>query len=562
MLATVNVTERTTEWNSINWRRTNKVVKNLRQRIFRATRENNWKKVRSLQKLLMRCYSNTLLAVRRVTQTNQGKKTPGVDKLLVLTPKARGCLVDILSKFIPWKPLPSKRVYIPKPNGKKRPLGIPTIIDRCLQAIVKNALEPCWEAQFEGSSYGFRIGRSAHDAGEKIYNICRPNKKKKWVVDADIKGCFDNIDHDFLLQAIGNFPARKLIHQWLKAGVMDKGVFNETESGTPQGGIVSPLLANIALHSMEEVLEVELDSKGYSIGKRMVVRYADDFVLLCESQEDALKSKEIISNWLAKRGLTLSEEKTSIKHLSEGFNFLGFNIRQYPVENTKTNWKLLIKPSDESVAKLKARLRQEWLTLKSQDVNTIIRRLNPIIRGWANYFRGAVSSEIFRALDHWMFLRECRYIKRMHPKKSWKWRKERYFGSFILNSKDKWVFGDKKTGAYLLHFGDINIERHILVKGAASPDDPKLREYWENREKKKEKTLDNNSLRKLARLQNHKCPICSESLYNGEELHKHHIVPKKQGGKDTYDNLRLVHYYCHQQIHGNNSLEDGLSRVK
>jgi len=198
MLATVNVTERTTEWNSINWRRTNKVVKNLRQRIFRATRENNWKKVRSLQKLLMRCYSNTLLAVRRVTQTNQGKKTPGVDKLLVLTPKARGCLVDILSKFIPWKPLPSKRVYIPKPNGKKRPLGIPTIIDRCLQAIVKNALEPCWEAQFEGSSYGFRIGRSAHDAGEKIYNICRPNKKKKWVVDADIKGCFDNIDHDFL----------------------------------------------------------------------------------------------------------------------------------------------------------------------------------------------------------------------------------------------------------------------------------------------------------------------------------------------------------------------------
>lgn len=562
MLATVNVTERTTDWNSINWRKANKVVKNLRQRIFRATRENNWKKVRSLQKLLMRCYSNMLLAVRRVTQTNQGKKTPGVDKLLVLTPKARGCLVDILSKFIPWKPLPSKRVYIPKPNGKKRPLGIPSIIDRCLQAIVKNALEPCWEAQFEGSSYGFRPGRSAHDAREKIYNICRPNKKKKWVVDADIKGCFDNIDHDFLLQAIGNFPARKLIHQWLKAGVMDKGVFNETESGTPQGGIVSPLLANIALQGMEEVLGVELDSKGHSKGKRMVVRYADDFVLFCESQEDALKSKKIISNWLAKRGLTLSDEKTSIKHLSEGFNFLGFNIRQYPVENTKTNWKLLIKPSDESVAKLKARLKQEWLTLKSQDVNTIIRRLNPIIRGWANYFRVAVSSEMFRALDHWMFLRECRYIKRMHPKKNWKWRKERYFGSLNLNSRDIWVFGDKKTGAYLVQFGDINIERHTMVKGTASPDNPDLKQYWENRDKKKATTLNNESLGKLARLQNHKCPICGESIYNGEELHKHHIVPKSQGGKDTYNNLRLVHYLCHQQIHGNNSPEDGLSRVK
>lgn len=353
-----------------------------------------------------------------------------------------------------------------------------------------------------------------------------------------------------------------MIHQWLKAGVLDKGVLNETKSGTPQGGIISPLLANIALHGIEEVLGIKLDSKGYSIGKRMVVRYADDFVLFCESQEDALKSKEIISNWLAKRGLTLSDEKTSIKHLSEGFNFLGFNIRQYPVENTKTNWKLLIKPSDESVTKLKARLKQEWLTLKSQDVNTIIRRLNPIIRGWANYFRVAVSSETFKALDHWMFLRECRYIKRMHPKKSWKWRKERYFGSLNLNSRDKWVFGDQKTGAYLVQFGDINIERHIMVKGNASPDNPDLKQYWENREKKKANTLNNDSLRKLARLQNHKCPICGESLYNGEELHKHHIVPKKQGGKDTYDNLRLVHYLCHQQIHGNDSLEDGLSRVK
>ena len=197
---------------------------------------------------------------------------------MVLTPEARGALVDALGKFIPWKPLPSKRVEIPKPNGKKRPLGIPSIIDRCLQAIVKNALEPCWEALFEGTSYGFRPGRSAHDAIDFFYNICRPNKRKKWVVDADIQGCFDNIDHDYLMKSIGNFPARKLIHQWLKAGVMDKGVFHETDSGTPQGGIVSPLLANIALHGMEQALGVKYDYRGQSIGKRTTMRYEKRFL--------------------------------------------------------------------------------------------------------------------------------------------------------------------------------------------------------------------------------------------------------------------------------------------
>src|SRR5919202_4926940 len=213
-----NGTDRPTDWNSVNWRKANRQVRNLRQRIFRASQAGDWNKVRSLQRLMLRSYSNTLVSVRRVTQVNQGKNTPGVDKLTVKTPEGRGRLVDHLMTFQPWKAKPAKLVYIPKASGKQRPLGIPTVIDRCLQARVKDALEPEWEARFEGVSYGFRPGRGCHDAIEKIYLLARPNKRKKWVVDADIQGAFDNIGHDYLLRLIGRFPARELIRQWLKAG--------------------------------------------------------------------------------------------------------------------------------------------------------------------------------------------------------------------------------------------------------------------------------------------------------------------------------------------------------
>src|SRR6202166_2922076 len=222
----VNGPERQTDWNTVDWRRAQRIARNLRQRIFRATQASDFKKIRSLQKLMLRCRSNILMSVRRVTQTNAGKNTPGVDKLVVKTPLARGKLVDELSTFQPWQVRPVRRVYIPKSSGKLRPLGIPTVIDRCLQAIVKNAMEPEWEARFEGTSYGFRPGRGCHDAIGKIYQLARPHKRKKWVVDADIKGAFDNIDHDFLLRSIGQVPGRELLRQWLKAGIMEEGVFH------------------------------------------------------------------------------------------------------------------------------------------------------------------------------------------------------------------------------------------------------------------------------------------------------------------------------------------------
>jgi RNA-directed DNA polymerase len=253
-------------------------------------------------------------------------------------------MVDTLAHYAPWKAKPARRVYIPKSNNKLRPLGIPVVMDRCLQAMVKNALEPAWEARFEGISYGFRPGRSCHDAIEKIYLLARPNKTKKWVLDADIQGAFDHISHDYLQEAIGPVPGRELIKQWLKAGYIDQEVFHETEQGTPQGGVISPLLANIALHGMEEALGVTHNTQGRINGKRAVVRYADDFVCFCETQEDAEQVQQVLTTWLAQRGLTLSTEKTRIVHLSKGFDFLGFNIRHYQTpQTTQTGWKLLIK---------------------------------------------------------------------------------------------------------------------------------------------------------------------------------------------------------------------------
>src|SRR5436853_3336468 len=356
-----NGTEKQTDWNTINWKTANRSVRNLRHRIFRATQEGNLKKVHSLQKLLVRSYSNRLVSVRRVTQTNAGKNTPGMDKLVIKTPAARGRMVDMLAQYSLWKAKPARRVYIPKSSNKLRPLGIPVVADRCLQAMIKNALEPAWEAKFEGISYGFRPGRSCQDAIGKIYLLARPNKTKKWILDADIRGAFDNISHDYLVKAIGPVPGRELIKQWLKAGYIEQEMFHATERGTPQGGVASPLLANIALHGMEEAIGVKYDYRGQLIGKRAVVRYADDFVCFCETREDAEQVQEILVEWLKERGLTLSEEKTRIVHLTEGFDFLGFNIRHYPAPKTsRTGWKLLIKPSKESVQAMRTKLRVLW----------------------------------------------------------------------------------------------------------------------------------------------------------------------------------------------------------
>lgn len=548
-----NVTAKDSGWHDVNWRKTHRTVRRLRQRIYRATQEGDLKKVRSLQRLMLNSYSNVLLSVRRVTQENRGKDTAGVDRVLVKTPKARMKLVkDLVINNKDWKPKSTRRVYIPKANGKQRPLGIPTIRDRCLQAIVKNALEPHWEAKFEGCSYGFRPGRSTHDAIGKIYLCARPHLTKKWVIDADISGCFDNINHEKLIELIGNFPARKMIRLWLKAGYVDNNTFHPTEAGTPQGGIISPLLANIALHGLEKHLGVKYKKRGEVDSKRILVRYADDFVIFCESAEDAKEATKLTEEFLSSRGLSLSKEKTKTLHITEGFDFLGFHIRHYRVSNTKTGFKLLIKPSRKTIKNIKSKIRLAFLKHKSTHIGVLINEVNPIIRGTANYLNKVVSSHAFKKLDSYLFTRQVRYAKYRHPQKPTSWTRDKYWGRLNLTRKSKWDFGDKSNGTCMLKFSWTNIKRHSMVIKNYSPDDPSLKDYWQKRTKtnsKNESERFNITKRRVAERQNYECKECGESLFNGEPVELHHIVPKCKGGKDELKNLIWVHQYCHDKVH-------------
>src|SRR5674476_290571 len=468
------------DWHAVGWRAAEEDVRRLRQRIFTASRVGDLKRVRSLQKLMLRSRANTLLSVRRVTELNTGRATAGVDGKVVLLAESKALLVDRVQRHTgPWQARPVKRVYIPKKGsaGKRRPLGIPVILDRVLQARVVNALEPEWEARFEPRSYGFRPGRGCHDAIGAIFNVARgASPRRQWVLDADLAGAFDRIDHAYLLDQLGMFPARGLIADWLKAGVVEQGRFSPTEEGTPQGGVVSPLLLNVALHGMEQAAGVRYQVAGVHAGQTardstVLIRYADDLVALCHTRDEAEQVKARLAKWLAPRGLTFNEDKTRVVCLDEGFDFLGFTVRRQA-------GKLLIKPSKAALRRIRERLRTEMRALRGANAVAVLGRLNPIIRGWAAYYRTVVSSEAFGALDEYMWKLTYKWAKHNHPNKSKHWIVSRYLGEFNRFRRDRWVFGDRDSGAYRTKFAWTNIVRHRMVKGGSSPDDPGLAQYW------------------------------------------------------------------------------------
>jgi len=535
----------TEDWRTLPWRAYQRNVYRLQKRIYQAARRGDWKRVRSLQRLLLRSWSARCLATRQVTQDNRGKRTPGVDGVALLKPEERLTYARQLRYLSRWTVDPIRRTYIPKPNNptEKRGLGIPTMRNRAMQALVKLALEPEWEAVFEPNSYGFRPGRSTHDAIEAIFNFIR--LQPKYVLDADIEKCFDRISHDGLLAKLhAPRPVMRLIRDWLKAGILEDGQTLFPEAGTPQGGVLSPLLANIALHGFETF--VSRDGRKHRV---VVIRYADDFVILCDDLHVLLEAKTRAESWLAEMGLRFKAEKTHITHtLNEheghtGFDFLGFTIRQYHVGKYRAHkrhagYKTLIMPSRKAVQRhlreLKALIRQ----YRGAPQAALIAELNPKIRGWTLYYQTCVAKRVFDKLDSLVHYKLSRWAYYRHKRKTGSWRYARYWKR--NGTRDEFTDGTST----LTRYADMPITRHIKVCGEASPFDGDW-VYWGAR-LGRDPTKPKRVIR-LLKQQHGRCPHCGLRFTTEDMLEIHHADGNHNNNSPT--NLVLLHAHCHDVAH-------------
>ncbi|GAC1650213.1 MAG: group II intron reverse transcriptase/maturase [Ktedonobacteraceae bacterium] len=535
------------EWHGIRWYHTQREVRRLQTRIVKATKAKKWGKVKALQRLLTHSFSGKALAVRRVTE-NQGKKTPGVDKVIWDTPEKKARAIRDL-KARGYHPQPLRRVYIPKSNGAQRPLSIPTMKDRAMQALYLLALQPVAETLADPHSYGFRPERCTADAIVYCHTLLSQRRGAQWVLEGDIKSCFDKISHSWLLAHI---PLEKeMLRKWLEAGYMEKNVLHQTEEGTPQGGIISPAIANMALDGLSQYLWEHFPRPANGKSPKVnLARYADDFIVTGVSK-DLLEQevKPCIETFLKERGLTLSQEKTVITAIENGFDFLGQHIRKY------SNGRVLTSPSKKNVKAFLKKVRGIIEKHKDSSAGQIVVKLNPVIRGWATYHRFGASSETFNAMDHAIFKKLWWWARRRHPRKSATWVKQKYF---TTQGTRNWVFTGAVKGedgntklVHLRKATDVKIQRHILIQGAANPFEPAWETYFEKRlDVKMERNLTGRRhLLSLWKEQNGICPLCNQRITRMTGWHSHHLIWRSKGGTDRAENRVLLHPTCHTQLH-------------
>ena len=554
----------TSTWSNIQWKKLEKRLYKLQKRIYRASHRGDIKAVRRLQKTLIRSWSAKMVAVRKVTQENKGKSTAGVDGVKRLSPESRLALAASLKPT--GKAKPTRRVWIPKPGkNEKSRACFPTMRDRALQTLLLLTLEPEWEARFEENSFGFRPGRSTHDAIKAIRNAIR--YKPKFVLDADIAQCFDRINHTELLRKINTFPTiRRQIRAWLTSGVIDDKQFFRTTEGTPQGGSISPLLANIALHGMEKLLDNLVENipfhglwKRDRIKALGFVRYADDFVVIHEDLNILMQCQQVLTEWLKGIGLELKSSKTRITHTLEqvgsekpGLDFLGFNIRQHPLGKHHSGKKpkcgllgyiSLIKPTKKALHEHYKEVASLIDTHKNAPQTALISKLNPKIIGWSNYYSKANSRNSFELLNHLVFLKLWKWAKRRHPGKSKKWIKNKYWNEIEGNN---WCFSTRNNNnSFKLRlYTDTPIEEYVKIQGDRSPYDGDII-YWSKRMGSHPEIGTTEA--KLLKIQKGKCPLCKLHFIPGDKWEKDHKLARKLGGSSKYDNLQLLHIHCHDE---------------
>ena len=534
------------DWHSIDWKKVRRTVRRLQARIVKAVREGKWHKVKALVYLLTHSFSGRAMAIARVV-SNAGAKTPGVDGVIW---SAEDCgPAFALLRRRGYRPQPLRRVYIPKNDGRKRPLGIPTMIDRAQHALYLLGLDPIAETLADGHSYGFRLERCCADAIEQCHLLLGNPYGPEWILEGDIKSCFDQIGKDWLMEHI---PMDKdMLRGWLEAGYLEEGVIHPTTAGTPQGGIISPVLANCTLDGLQALLASHFPAGSKQRFKVHLVRYADDFIITGNSRfllEHRVKP--LVEQFLKERSLELSHEKTRITHINDGFDFLGQTIRRYRCG------KVLVKPSRKNVQTFLDKIRETIRNSGSWTAGELIHRLNQQIKGWAMYHRYAASKRTFSLVDQEIFRMIRRWCHRRHPTKSWKWLKKRYFRH---EGHRHWIFHgtlpDKEGKGItisLMEAGRVTVRRFVKIQSAANPYDPVWEPYLEERLYwQLEGTLAGKGrIEYLWKSQEGRCVRCGQALRPSEKpWHIHHRCWRCHGGQDTVDNLELLHGLCHRQIH-------------